>query len=63
MDRFEACLNKIQNLLKDYCEFRNICMYFDLDNHTCTMAGGSHCGKHRSLEAEKRKNSECAHKA
>jgi hypothetical protein len=53
MDLFEAFLNKMQGLLKDYCEFRNICPYFYHDSHTCTMTGGSHCGKHRSLKAEK----------
>jgi len=49
MSRFESFLTKIQDLIKDYCEFRNTCPYFDPDSHTCTMAGGLHCGKHRNL--------------
>jgi hypothetical protein len=53
MTCFESFLTKIQDLIKDYCEFRNICPYFDPDSHTCTMAGGLHCGKHRKLKAEK----------
>jgi len=55
VDRFESFLNKIQDLLKDYCEFRSVCPYFDLDSHSCTMTGGSHCGKHRILKQKKEK--------
>jgi len=54
VDRFESFLNKIQDLLKDYCEFRSVCPYFDLDSHSCTMIGGLHCGEHRILKQKKR---------
>jgi hypothetical protein len=53
---FKSFLNKIQNLLRDSCEFRNICAYFDDSSPTCTISGGSHCGKHRELRAEKTSN-------
>jgi len=53
MSRFESFLTKIQDLIKDYYEFRNTCPYFDPNSHTCTMTGGLHCGKHRKLKAEK----------
>lgn len=53
MTRFESFLTKIQDLIKDYCEFRNTCPYFDPDSHTCTMDRGLYCGKHRKLKAEK----------
>jgi len=56
VDRFESFLNKIQDLLKDYCEFRSVCPYFDLGSHSCTMTGGgSYCGKHRILKQKKEK--------
>jgi len=51
--RFESLLSKIQNLLTDYCEFRNTCPYFDPDNYTCANNGGLHCGKYRKFKAEK----------
>jgi hypothetical protein len=54
MSRFESLLNKIQNMFRDYCEFRNICPYFNTDNFTCTDEGGLHCGKYRRFKAEKK---------
>lgn len=56
MNRFDVLLAKIQKKLKDYCEFENICPYFDLNQFTCTNKGGSNCGKYRCLEAEKTMN-------
>jgi hypothetical protein len=40
-------------MFTDYCEFRNICPYFDPDQFTCTNKGGSHCGKYRRFKVEK----------
>ena len=54
MPRFESFLTKIQNLNKDYCEFRDNCPYFDPDSHTYTKGGGLYCGKYRKFEAEKK---------
>lgn len=51
MNCFELILNKIQNLLKDYCEFKSICPYFNIDNFTCTNNDVSHCGKYRRFKA------------
>jgi hypothetical protein len=53
MSRFESFLTKIQDLIKDYCEFRNICPDFDPNSHTCTIAGGLQCESHRNLKTEK----------
>jgi hypothetical protein len=53
MSRFESFLSKIQNLLTDYCEFRDTCPYFDPENYTCVNDGGPHCGKYRKFKAEK----------
>jgi hypothetical protein len=47
LSRFESLLNKIQNKFKDYCEFKNICPYFDLVQFTCTNKGGSQCRKYQ----------------
>jgi hypothetical protein len=53
MSGFESLLNKIQNMLTDYCEFRGICPYFNPENYTCVNNGGPHCGKYRRFK-EKR---------
>jgi hypothetical protein len=53
MSRFGLLLVKIQNMFTGYCEFRNICDYFDPDQFTCANKGGSHCGKYRRFKAEK----------
>ena len=56
LSRFESLLNKIQNKFKNYCEFRNICPYFDPIQFTCTNKGGSHCGKYRLFKTKKTLN-------
>ena len=48
----ESLLNKIQKRLKNYCEFWRSCPYFDIESYRCSNAGGSHCGKYRSLKVE-----------
>ncbi len=52
MSRFGSILVKIQNIFTDYCEFRNICPYFNPDQFTCATKGGSHCGKYRHFKAK-----------
>ena len=52
MCRFGSFLNKVQDTLTDYCEFRSACPYFNPENFTCANGGGSHCGKYRSLNTE-----------
>jgi len=52
MSRFESILNKIQNVLADYCEFKSTCPYFNPDNYTCANNGGSHCGKYRRYKID-----------
>jgi hypothetical protein len=52
MSRFGSLLSKIQNIFTDYCEFKDICPYFDPDQFTCVNSGGSRCGKYRRFKAE-----------
>jgi hypothetical protein len=53
MSRLGSLLTKIQSMFTDYCEFRDICPYFDPDQFTCVNSGGSRCGKYRHFKAEK----------
>jgi hypothetical protein len=54
MTLFGSILNKMQKKITDNCEFSDICPYFDPSNFTCINGGGSHCGKYRRFETEKK---------
>jgi hypothetical protein len=56
MSRFGYLSAKIQNMFTDYCEFREVCPYFNPDHFTCINNGGQHCGKYRCFKAEKAVN-------
>jgi hypothetical protein len=43
-------------MFTDYCEFREVCPYFNPDHFTCINNGGQHCGKYRCFKAEKAVN-------
>lgn len=58
LNPIESLFSKIQNRLKRYCEFWRECLDFDIESHQCSNAGGSHCGKNRTLKAKTTKKIE-----
>ena len=55
LDPIGSLLHEIQNKLKDNCEFWHECLYFDIESHHCSKAGGSYCGKYRTLKMKTNK--------
>jgi hypothetical protein len=53
MARLGSFLNKIQDAIKDYCKYKNVCLCFDPNAYTCANNESSYCGKYRAFEAEK----------
>ena len=48
----ESLVRKIQSKFKNYCKFWRGCPHFDVESYRCSNAGGSYCGKYRSLKIE-----------